>query len=98
MIKEKDKEYIKELLEKYNDSPKFQSETSTAINDAINEFNENLHSGKYPAGECYQHLYEQKNKIEHDFYKKHGFHMNMDYAFLYPERLDLTDILDKLKK
>ncbi len=72
-----------------------ETKTSKAIKEAIDTFNDELHSGKYPGLECYERLYEKKNKIESDFYKEHGFFMDMGYSFLYPERIELSDFLEK---
>lgn len=74
------------------------TKASEDIHEAIMTFNEELHSKKYPAEECYKRLYEKKNNIEYEFYKKHGFYMDMGFSFLYPEIIDLSSILKELKK
>lgn len=51
---------------------------------AIFEFNKMLRSGKSSL-ECYQWLQMEQLKEESEFEKKHGFHMNMDFNYLYPE-------------
>ena len=56
-----------------------------------------LHDGKHTREECYLYLSEEKNKLEYKFYQKHGFYMNMDYNFLYPERIS-SCALEKIFK
>ena len=51
----------------------------------IFEFNKMLRSGKKTHLECYQWLQMEQSKEESEFEKKHGFHMSMDFSYLYPE-------------
>ena len=46
-----------------------------------------LHDGKHSFGEAWSYLQMSQYSLENEFYEKHGFHMNMSYAFLYPERI-----------
>jgi hypothetical protein len=62
----------------------------------LDKFNEMLHDGKYTPGEAYSYLRSEQYRLENEFYEKHGFHMDMSYNFLYPERIDLDYILGKL--
>jgi len=62
------------------------SKHSEQISEAIDKFNNMLHSGKHSREECYSYLYNEKAKIENNFYKEHGFFMDMGFSFLYPER------------
>ena len=64
---------------------------------ALDKFNDMLHDGKHTREECYLYLSEEKNKLEQQFYNKHGFYMNMNYNFLYPERIS-SFTLEKIFK
>ena len=81
-ITEKGKEAINKYKELFGES-----DECYVTKDALDKFNEMLHDGKHTREECYLYLSEQKNKLEQQFYNKHGFYMNMDYNFLYPERI-----------
>lgn len=65
--------------------------------DSLIKFNKMLHDGKHTREECYLYLSEEKNKLESEFYNKHGFYMNMDYNFLYPEMIVNEDLFNKIK-
>lgn len=51
----------------------------------IKKFNEILHDGKHTPEQAYQWMIIEKNKQDHEFYLKHGFHLFNDYNYLYPE-------------
>lgn len=60
-------------------------------NQIIDEFNKMIRDGKHTCEECYNWLHEQASKWSAEQDKKRGFHMNMDYLFLYPERFAFPD-------
>lgn len=40
-----------------------------------------------PPEQAYQWMIIEKNKQDHEFYLKHGYHLFNDYNYLYPEIL-----------
>ena len=91
-ITEKGKEEIDKYKELFGES-----DECYVTENALDKFNEMLHDGKHTREECYLYLSEEKNKLEYKFYQKHGFYMNMDYNFLYPERIS-SCALEKIFK
>ena len=51
----------------------------------IYKFNKMLQSGEFSRDECYAWLKSKKEEREAMFEKKHGFHLCMDFNYLYPE-------------
>ena len=83
------KEFL-ELLEKGDINAieaklKYCKENHPECNTDIIEFNLMLNDGAHTREECYDWLLKQKYKREQAFYEEHGFYMNMDFNYLYPE-------------
>lgn len=79
--KEKQREKIKEH---FKNCKEFKSKSSEQISRAIFEFNKKLRNGA-TAEEAYFWLDCERHKIEQEFFEEHGFHMDFNFSFLYPE-------------
>lgn len=56
----------------------------------IYKFNKMLQSGEFSRDECYAWLKTKKEEREAMFEKKHGFYLDMDFDYLYPEVFGAT--------
>lgn len=96
---EKDHSWYEELLDLYNkgefdtckEKLEYYKKNNPEYNTDILEFNLMLRDGKHSSMECYSWLYQQKNAREQKFYEEHGFRLNDDFNYLYPELICLAD-------
>lgn len=60
-------------------------------NRVIFDFNQMLHSGKMKSIDCYRWLEKKQKEEEDEFEKKHGFHIDLSFNYLYPEVMWLNE-------
>lgn len=112
LLKEKCKKYInvdlnwyQELLDLFYEGKfdvvkekiEYYKENNPEYDTDIIEFNLMLRDGKHNRDECYSWLYKQKNKKEQKFYEEHGFMINNDFNYLYPELICSLDVKNMKK-
>ena len=80
------KNYLLEMLEEYDkDHPEKITDRNSKASIAIMKFNEMLQDPGCSNEDAWKFLEDAKLALEKEFYDDHGFYMNMDYMFLYPQ-------------
>lgn len=66
---------------------------SYVVNDVIEKLNDRLQSGDYSAEQCYDWMMMEKNCLQYEYPG-----LVHDCQFLYPERINLDNIIKNLKE
>lgn len=77
-------ENLKEMLKESSNSNELEK-YAERYGRTIFDFNKTLRGGRVKPIDAYRWLQEKKQRDEAEFEREHGFRMNMDYLYIYPE-------------